>query len=158
MQKPVVEVTTATDDQKIVEEIIVENEIPEPEPEPEKEPEKEPELKKVKKDDDEIPEPDNPIVLKNPILINGKQRKELTWTEEISSEQFLQADELTHKGRVSVTTAAELDTGMMFYLGVMMVCAANQEIDPKDLEQIKGRDNLSLMKVGRFFLRASDED
>lgn len=95
--------------------------------------------------------PENPLKLKHPILINGVKRRELKWSDDISSEQFLDADSRAHGTRASIATA-EMDTGFHFWLGAMMIVAANPEIDPKDLEQIKGKDIPALMRIGRFFM------
>lgn len=110
-------------------------------------------------DEDQLAEitPDNPIKLRKPILINGVERTELTWTEDISPEQFMEADSHAHSTRTSISVT-EMDNGLQFWLGAMMVCAANPEIDPKDLEQLRGRDILTLLKVGRFLTTASALD
>lgn len=117
-------------------------------------PESTPEIEPAKlepTDESESAGPDNPIRFKYPVLINGVRRKELRWTDEITSEQFLNADSHAHGNRAS-NSIAEMDNGLHFWLGVMMIVAANPEIDPKDLEQIKGKDVAEVMRVGRFFM------
>lgn len=103
-------------------------------------------------------QPDNPIKLRFPILINGVKRREFRWTDEITVEQYEDANSLAH-GKRSCLTTAELDPMLHLWLGAMMIVAANPEVDPKDLEQIKGKDIVKLMRVGRFFMISeSDED
>lgn len=106
--------------------------------------------------DDAILTPDNPLRLKNPILINGKIRNELEWTLDITAKQFLDADVRAHQKR-PIVTITETDNGFQFELGVSMICAADRDIDPKDLDQIKGRDIMRVMKLGRFFTADSDD-
>lgn len=101
--------------------------------------------------------PENPIKLRVPVLINGVEREELAWTDEITVEQFLRADSLAH-GQRAANAITEMDNGLHFWLGVMMIVAANPEIDPKDLEQIKGKDVMDVMRVGRFFVLPEVEE
>lgn len=133
-----------SEDKEIIEELVGTTK-------PEAEPQPKPAANTAADPADEITSPDNPLKLKKPILINGHERKELRWTDDITSEQFLEADSRAHGSRASIATA-EMDTGFHFWLGVMMIVAANPEIDPKDLEQVKGRDIPSLMRIGRFFM------
>ena len=105
---------------------------------------------------DEVLRPVNPIKLGRPIRINGQDRKEFKWSENITVDQFMEADNLSHKGR-SPFNVAELDNGLNFYLGVMMICAANPEVDPIDLNQISGFDIIKVLRLGRFLTNNSGD-
>mgnify|MGYP001285293427 FL=1 len=106
------------------------------------------------------------IVLRNPITINGKTVKELTYdANEITSAMFAEADarKMLASGAKSgnLSGAVELDYGLHLYLGFAAIIAVNPEIDFTDLERIKGPDVMQVMKVGRNFIissAASEED
>ena len=106
------------------------------------------------------------IVLRNPITINGKTVKELTYdANEITSAMFAEADarKILASGAKSgnLSGAVELDYGLHLYLGFAAIIAVNPEIDFTDLERIKGPDVMQVMKVGRNFIIssvASEED
>lgn len=106
------------------------------------------------------------IVLRNPITINGKTVKELTYdANEITSAMFAEADarKILASGAKSgnLSGAVELDYGLHLYLGFAAIIAVNPEIDFTDLERIKGPDVMQVMKVGRNFIissAASEED
>jgi len=106
------------------------------------------------------------IVLRNPITINGKTVKELTYdANEITSAMFAEADarKMVASGAKSgnLSGAVELDYGLHLYLGFAAIIAVNPEIDFTDLERIKGPDVMQVMKVGRNFIIssvASEED
>lgn len=106
------------------------------------------------------------LVLDNPIMINGKEVKELTYdANEITALHFAEADarrmlatsaRVTSK-KVGVTTSAELDYTFHLYLGIMAVVAVNPDIDPVDLERTKGDDARQLMGIGRNFMLGKSE-
>jgi len=106
------------------------------------------------------------IALRNPITINGKMVKELTYdANEITSAMFAEADarKMLASGAKSgnLSGAVELDYGLHLYLGFAAIIAVNPEIDFTDLERIKGPDVMQVMKVGRNFIIssvASEED
>ncbi len=106
------------------------------------------------------------IVLRNPITINGKMVKELTYdANEITPAMFAEADarKMLASGAKSgnLSGAVELDYGLHLYLGFAAIIAVNPEIDFTDLERIKGPDVMQVMKVGRNFIissAASEED
>jgi len=106
------------------------------------------------------------IVLRNPITINGKTVKELTYdANEITSAMFAEADarKMLASGAKSgnLSGAVELDYGLHLYLGFAAIIAVNPGIDFTDLERIKGPDVMQVMKVGRNFIissAASEED
>lgn len=103
----------------------------------------------------------NTLILDNPILINGKEVKELTYdANEITALHFAEADAHRQlstssrigKGKVGVNASAELDYTFHLYLGIMAVIAVNPEYDVSDLERCKGDDVRQLMGIGRFFI------
>lgn len=106
------------------------------------------------------------LKLKNPILINGKTVSEITYDiDEITGELFASADSKKMIASGSKTGnlsgAAELDYSFQLYLGYAAIIAANPEYDWSDLERIKGRDNMAVMRIGRTFIvgsAASEED
>lgn len=96
------------------------------------------------------------LTLSNPITINGKTVKELTYdTNAITVGMFAEAEArklkaTTAKGGGSAG-AFELDYTLHVYLGMMAVIAVNGEIDVTDLERLSGPDVTALMRVGRNF-------
>ena len=103
----------------------------------------------------------NTLTLDNPILINGKEVKELTYdTNEITALHFAEAD--AHrllatsarigKSKIGYNATAELDYTFHMYLGMMAVIAVNPDIDVSDLERAKGDDVRQFMGLGRFFI------
>jgi len=100
------------------------------------------------------------IALRNPITINGKMVKELTYdANEITPAMFAEADarKMLASGAKSgnLSGAVELDYGLHLYLGFAAIIAVNPEIDFTDLERIKGPDVMQVMKVGRNFIISS---
>ena len=96
----------------------------------------------------------NKLELRNPILINGVEVKELTYdTSKISSEQF-SAIEVARmeksNGRANVNPV-EFDHIFHFYLGCAAVIAVNPHIDLKDLERLTGWDLIQLTRIGQNF-------
>ncbi len=100
------------------------------------------------------------IKLSNPIQINGKTVKELTYDiNEITpagfaEAEFKKASASNSKGAPS-SAAVELDYSLHLYLGFAAILAVNPEYDFNDLERIKGTDVMKVMKVGRNFIIAS---
>lgn len=98
----------------------------------------------------------NTLVLDNPILINGKEVKELTYdAQEITAEQFSIAcakSAAVDKSRAVTLKAKENDYALHLYLGMMAVVAVNPDIDISDLERVKGFDVLDLTNIGTFFI------
>lgn len=102
------------------------------------------------------------IILKNPIQINGKAIKELTYdVNEITPAGFAEAEYRKTRSNGSKgapsSAAVELDFSLHLYLGFAAILAVNPEYDFNDLERIKGPDVMSVMKVGRNFIIASAE-
>lgn len=98
----------------------------------------------------------NTLVLDNPILINGKEVKELTYDiQAITAEQFSVAcakSAAMDKTKSFTFKAKENDYALHLYLGMMAVIAINPDIDISDLERIKGFDILDLTNIGTFFI------
>jgi len=97
------------------------------------------------------------LKLSNPILINGKNVTELTHDiDEITAIQFAEADARKMRANGSkggnLSGAVELDYGLHLYLGFAAVIAVNTDYDVSDLERIKGRDVMEVMKIGRNFI------
>ena len=96
------------------------------------------------------------LTLSNPITINGKNVKTLTYdTDAITVGMFDEAEALklkatTHKSGGSAG-AVELDYSMHTYLAMMAIIAVNPDIDVTDLERISGPDIMKLVRIGRNF-------
>ena len=102
------------------------------------------------------------IKLHTPIQIDGKNIDLLTYDlEEITPQLFAEAD--SHKMRASgskggnLSGAVELDYGLHLYLGFAAIVAINPSYDVSDLERIKGRDVMEVMRIGRNFILNSVE-
>ena len=97
----------------------------------------------------------NTLVLDNPILINGKEVKELTYDpQEITAELFNVAcakSAAMDKTKSFTFKFKENDHALHLYLGMMAIIAVNPGIDVTDLERIKGFDVLALTNIGHFF-------
>ena len=98
----------------------------------------------------------NTLVLDNPILINGKEVKELTYeakeiTVELFSKACAMAAEASQTKGISMKVK-ETDYTTHLYLGMAAVIAVNPEIDFSDLERVKGFDLLDLTNIGTFFI------
>lgn len=97
----------------------------------------------------------NTLVLDNPIIINGKEVKELTYDpQEITAEHFSIAcakSASLEKTKTLTLKVKENDYALHLYLGMMSIIAINPDIDVSDLERIKGFDVLSLTNIGHFF-------
>ena len=93
------------------------------------------------------------LTLQNPITINGKKVKTLTYdTDAITVGMFADAEArklraTSNKGGGSAG-ACELDYSLHAYLAV------NSDIDVSDLERISGPDVMELMRIGRNFTTA----
>ena len=103
------------------------------------------------------------LKLKNPIKIDGKEVKELTYDiNEIDALLFAEADAkkkaATGMKTMSLSPAAEFDPGLHLYLGFAAIIAVNRNIDFADLERMKGKDTVEVMKIGRNFMLSSEED
>jgi len=100
------------------------------------------------------------LVLNNPIEINGKTVKELTYDiDEISGDLFAEADakKMVASGSKNgnLSGAAEIDYSFQLYLGYAAIIAVNPEIDWSDLKRVKGADLMKIMRIGRAFIVGS---
>ena len=92
------------------------------------------------------------LTLQNPITINGKKVKTLTYdTDAITVGMFADAEArklraTSNKGGGSAG-ACELDYSLA-------IVAVNSDIDVSDLERISGPDVMELMRIGRNFTTA----
>ena len=99
------------------------------------------------------------LTLQNPITINGKKVKTLTYdTDAITVGMFADAEArklraTSNKGGGSAG-ACELDYSLHAYLAMMAIVAVNSDIDVSDLERISGPDVMELMRIGRNFTTA----
>ena len=103
------------------------------------------------------------LALKNPIKIDGKEVKEVTYdSNEIDGILFATAESKrkTAAGmkNTSITPAAEFDFGLHLYLGFAAIVAVNPSYDFSDVERIKGRDVVEVMAIGRNFMLASEQE
>ena len=93
------------------------------------------------------------LTLSNPITINGKKVKTLTYdTGAITVGMFAEAEALklratTHKAGGSAG-ATELDYSMHLYLAMMAITAVTPDTDPADRARIWGPVVLALVCIG----------
>lgn len=105
----------------------------------------------------------NELILKHPILINGKYVKVLPYdADEITAVHFAEAESKKMRASGSkggnLAGAYELDYSFHLYLGFAAIIAVNPEIDYSDLERIKGTDVREVMNIGRNFTIARSEE
>lgn len=104
----------------------------------------------------------NSIKLRNPIMVNGKTIKELSYdTDEISVGLYAAACSKAIDSAKAETFQAkmkETDYTTHLYMGMAAVIAINPEIDFTDLERVKGFDLLSLSQIGSFFIFGKSEE
>lgn len=97
----------------------------------------------------------NTLVLENPIMIDGKQVRELTYDAlAISADLFLAAcskSAAIDKTKTINIKLRENDYALHMYLGMAAVVAANPQIAMDDLERCSGYDLLSLADIGMLF-------
>ena len=97
----------------------------------------------------------NKITLQEPITINGKQVKELSYNAlEITAQQFSEAcarSSAIDKNKSFSFKLRENDYALHLYLGMMAIVAVNPDIDIADLERIKGFDVLAIADIGMLF-------
>lgn len=103
----------------------------------------------------------NTLTLKNPIMINGKEVKEMTHDiNEIDGILFATAEARKKAAagmkNVTIAPAAEFDFALHLYLGYAAIIAVNPSYDFSDLERIKGADVVDVMAIGRNFMLKSE--
>lgn len=88
------------------------------------------------------------IVLRNPIKINGKKVKEITFdTEKITLDDYMAAVEKGDKTNFSVHS----DKGAQLYFGFYAAIKENPSIDITDLQRVTGYDLMQFLDVGFLF-------
>lgn len=102
------------------------------------------------------------LPLKNPVMIDGKEVKEVTYdSNEIDGILFATAEAKKKAAagmkNTTITPAAEFDVGLHLYLGFAAIIAANPSYDFSDVERIKGRDVVEVMAIGRNFILTSEQ-
>lgn len=102
------------------------------------------------------------LPLKNPVMIDGKEVKEVTYdSNEIDGILFATAEAKKKAAagmkNTTITPAAEFDVGLHLYLGFAAIIAVNPSYDFSDVERIKGRDVVEVMAIGRNFILTSEQ-
>lgn len=105
------------------------------------------------------------LKLKNPIMIDGERVSELTYdADEITGLLFAEA-EAKHRAVVqsaTMTPAAEFDFGLHLFLGYAAIIAVHEapkggSVAFEDLQRIKGKDVVAVMRIGRNFILVSEK-
>lgn len=94
-------------------------------------------------------------------MINGNSITEMNYdSNEINGTLFAEAESKRKAaaGRkdMQLAPAAEFDFSLHLYLGFASIVAVNPSYDFSDLERIKGRDVVEVMRIGRNFILASE--
>ena len=90
------------------------------------------------------------LKLKKPLLINGKEVKELTYdADEITILEYKEANKRTLSFDMSL---AESDYNLHLQIGFAAIIAVNPEVDIADLERMKGQDLYKVSIIGRNFI------
>ena len=102
------------------------------------------------------------LALKNPVMIDGREVKEVTYdSNEIDGILFATAEAKKKAAagmkNTTITPAAEFDVGLHLYLGFAAIIAVNPSYDFSDVERIKGRDVVEVMAIGRNFILTSEQ-
>lgn len=101
------------------------------------------------------------LELRQPIMINGKNYKELEYDfEELTCEDYTTAATYADSKALRATqngkpgaVIMEQNISFHMYLGMIAVVAANRElIDIADMERIRGYDLVGITQVGRNFI------
>lgn len=103
------------------------------------------------------------LKLKNPIMINGEQVAEVSYdSNEIDGILFATAESKRKAAagmkNTTISPMAEFDVGLHLYMGYAAIVAVNPKYDFSDMERIKGRDSVEVMKIGRNFILASEQE
>ena len=98
------------------------------------------------------------IKLRNPLLVNGVDRKELTYDiEALTIDHITKAEAYKQrKGSIS-STHAIFDYSLQYAIGMQAIMAVNSDISEEDLSRIKGFDVNKIAKVGIDFFKGSEE-
>ena len=105
----------------------------------------------------------NTVKLFNPVMINGKEVKEFTYDiETITIDQFQEAERraafAAAKEQMVVIDFLESNGSFLAWIGFFAILNVNPDVDIEDLKRIKGRDMMSIYKIGRNFIKASAPD
>lgn len=95
------------------------------------------------------------VSLKNPIEINGKTVRELTYDINEITVDLLEAAEVRASKNGRGLVVAETDNTLFLQTGFAAIIACNPEIDWNDLARIKGPDIAWIMRIGRSFFTTS---
>lgn len=103
------------------------------------------------------------LKLKNPIMINGEKVTEVTHdSNEIDGVLFATAESKKKAAagmkNTTLSPAAEFDYALHLYLGFAAIIAVNPSYDFSDVERMKGRDTVEVMRIGRNFMLTSDQE
>lgn len=107
------------------------------------------------------------IELRQPVMINGKNYKELEYDfEELTCEDYTTAATYADSKALRASQSGKPNASIMeqnisfhMYLGMIAVVAANRElIDIADMERIKGYDLVEITQVGRNFITGRSEE
>lgn len=104
------------------------------------------------------------ITLRKPLLVNGVDRKELTYDiEELTAHNIARAEAMTAKegGKDMIGTIkiAQTDYSLHINIGKQAVMAVNPEISEEDLARVKGHDLTKLANIGqRFFIEPEEQE
>ena len=98
----------------------------------------------------------NKLILDSPIMINGKEVKELTYDAlEITTDDYLEACAISAsmaRGNNIAIKMMENDHALHLCLGFMAIKAVNPQYDIADLKRIKGFDAVKVADIGRVFI------
>ena len=102
------------------------------------------------------------LALKNPVMIDGKEVKEVTYdSNEIDGILFATAEAKKKAAagmkNTTITPAAEFDVGLHLYLGFAAIIALNPSYYFSDVLRIMGRDVVELMAFARNFILTSEQ-
>ncbi|MEZ3446122.1 MAG: early nodulin 20 (N-20) [Lachnospiraceae bacterium] len=107
------------------------------------------------------------LELRHPIVINGKNYKELEYDfEELTCEDYTTAATYADSKALRASQNGKPNASIMeqnvsfhMYLGMTAVVAANREsIDIADMERIRGYDLVEITQVGRNFIAGRSEE
>lgn len=98
------------------------------------------------------------IILKHPLLVNGTDRKELTYDlEELTTVDVAKAEAAKNKLGTVASTHVLFDYSMHIEIAKQAILKLNPDISDEDLNRIKGRDLNKLAKAGISFFSESEE-
>lgn len=88
------------------------------------------------------------IKLINPIMVDGEECKEFAY--DISKLTVQQYIECTTRGGLASNKLMEINATLQFWLGAYAISnASNGKVDVMDIERVKGRDNITIARIGR---------